>query len=298
MPEFSVEDPFSVSTEDGSLLCAAPIYLANVGTLFGGQTKTGGIPTAVVPAGSPSVVSLAIKTPNGKAATIGDASSYCGTAEIEARIGESIRRLGAETNGAVVDDGDRLLVAMTEDSYTTSGVYDVEGRILDGAGNLVAIARGYVYVEPSLWSSNNVGIPRIDEVRSAIRDFPASNKLLGDYEFSESEIAAAVVRTISKFNGAPPRLSYGAYTTNWPLAYTGPLLDGILAELFEVAAAYNRKGHLPYSAGGVSIDDMAKEKDYLTAAQIYNQRWQFWVSTIKTEINAMSAFCTIGSAYY
>ncbi len=296
MATFPVDPPFS--TEDGDLVCPAPIYEAKRGTtLLQSVTIYGQRPTASMPAGGPSVIRIPLMTPNGKSAVIAEPDDVCGDPEIEAKIGDAVIRLPSDAVMAVDDDRDSILVALPSGYAGTPGIYEVEGRILDGTGNMLAYGRAYAYVERSFWQGDNYGgPPSIDEVRGAIRDFVPANRLLGDYEFSASEIAEAVVRTINRFNAAPPNLGTVG-TSNWPFTYTMPLIDGILAELFEVAAAYFRRGHLPYSAGNLSIDDMAKEKDYINAAMIYRQRFDEWMKMTRQRLNMELAFGSIGSIY-
>lgn len=61
-------------------------------------------------------------------------------------------------------------------------------------------------------------------------------------------------------------------------------MDGCLAYLFETAASYHRRGHLPYSAAGLSVDDLAKEVDYLKASAMYRDRYLSWCR--QTRVNA------------
>jgi hypothetical protein len=54
---------------------------------------------------------------------------------------------------------------------------------------------------------------------------------------------------------------------------------------------------LPYSAAGVAVDDLAKEKDYLQAAMFHRQRWDWWVKMIKTSINLEESFGSLATNY-
>lgn len=293
--QFPVDPPFS--TTDGTVTCLAPVYAASRGTLEGSIILYPSKPTAIVPSGGPAVVSVPITTPDGRPAVLAD-SGYCGDPTLEAKGGEAVVMYGASSlDSAVASGNGSLLVALSQCMYDIPGIYDVEGRMLDGVGNTIGRANAYVYVEPTVFQNRRMGPPKIDEVRSMIRDYPKANRLLGDYEFSNTEIAQAVIRSISRFNSAPPPLNGIVTSQTWPRDWVANLLDGIGAELFELAGAYFRRGHLPYSAGGLSIDDMAKERDYLTASTIYKNRWDYWVKMVRVNLNIEGGFSCLGSAY-
>ena len=146
-----------------------------------------------------------------------------------------------------------------------------------------------LYVAPDLSS----GIPSIAEIRMYLRDsFPEENYLLDGLEFEDSEIAMAVERAIQYFNEVPPHLDYfRATTTNFPWRYH--LLEGVLGQLYRMAANSDRKNNLQYSAGGLSVNDASKESNYIQASQLHWQSYQQFVESKKYELNMISFYAYI-----
>lgn len=160
----------------------------------------------------------------------------------------------------------------------------------------------YLMIERGLWSitglteSTNLGPPTIQEIRLALRDSPEGNRLTDEYEFDVAEICDAVVRSVHYWNSAPPLINAFCTTTTFPYRYQW--LDGITADLFERAASYYRRTHLPYQSGGIAVDDLNKSKEYLEAAEMRRQRWEYFVKMRKSQLNAESCYGTLGSTYW
>ncbi len=254
--------------------------------------QAGDVAAVVLRYGAGATVQLPLSTVSGQPATA------TGTPTVLAGMADAVTRTGgASLTGTL--DADGIHVDVVVPPLTAPGVYNIEALLAGSDGVSVATARGLLYVEPSavFGPASPCGIPTVDEVRQAVRDFPASRRLLGDYEFSVADVAGAVRRAIGRFNAVAPRIV--AYdTAHWPAAFAVPLLDGVLAELFEVSGAYFRANYLPYSAGGVSVDDTVKEKDYMAAAKLYRDRWERWAVVTKIGINIESAYGSSPSWYY
>lgn len=263
---------------------------ASAGCLYGDPYT--GDPAAVVPPGTGVDVVLPLVDAGGRPLTLdADATLPTGRGRVlEAALMKT--GMAAETTALTAD---RAGLTLTLADGVPPGVYKVEGQLLDANGKPRAFGRGIVYAAAGPFDQP-VGIPGVDDVRAAVRDYPAARRLLGGYEFTAAEIAKAVVRAVQRFNATPPAVAVFA-TTSWFVEWRSPLLDGTLAELFEVAGAYYRADALPYSAGGVSVDDTAKQRDYDRAADTFRKRWARWCDITQASVNIAGGFGTSPSAY-
>jgi len=74
-------------------------------------------------------------------------------------------------------------------------------------------------------------------------------------------------------------------------------LKGIQAYLLQIAAANYRRNHLPYNAGGVSVDDKNKARAYEEYANVTMRDFRDMVQAKKVEINIASFSGSISSNY-
>lgn len=292
---FIVEDPDG-ATPAPPTECPPPEYPAVYGTLEKNVTLRAQKPGAVVPSGTAAGVRLTLYGASGRPVVV-SAEGGCGSADAQAKISEVVCGLPVDAGVALSGTGDTVLVALPESVYNTPGVYEIETRIINANNAAIAYGRCWLYVDPSGFGGYLQGPPPFDEVRLAIKDYPQANRLLGEYEFSVAEVAAAVAKAVRRFNTAPPPSLNQVTTARWPRGSWANLLDGIRAELFETAAALHRRNHLPYSAGGVAVDDSAKEKDYLAAVSQYRQAYDWWVKMVKTSANLEDGFADGLSVY-
>jgi hypothetical protein len=162
----------------------------------------------------------------------------------------------------------------------------------------------YLVVEPNvtgalLTNSNStpgVGIPTISEIRLYLRDAdPAGNLWVGYEEWDDAEIASCLVRTVREFNETPPHLTQVFTTSNFP--YRHNWLLGTAGYLIKMAADWYRRVHLPYQAGGVSIDDKNKFAQYDERGQELIERWRDWVYRKKIQINMQTGYAVVDSPY-
>lgn len=136
----------------------------------------------------------------------------------------------------------------------------------------------------------------IPEIRMALRDTCAgANSLLDDMEFSDTEINFAIMRPVEEWNETPPEIIlYTAatfpYREAWRKATCSYLLN---------AAVYNyARNSLPYNAGGVTIDDKNKFKEYASLATLLRNEWKEFMIAKKVEINIDQFFGTVGMPYF
>jgi hypothetical protein len=140
------------------------------------------------------------------------------------------------------------------------------------------------------------GTPMIPEIRLWLRDSdPAGNLWLGTFEWDLAEIAACIARPIMYFNEAPPPIDQQYNTANFP--WRSHWLDAICGYLMRMSADWYRRVHLPYQAGGLTIDDKNKFQQYDARGQELIKKWEEWVQWKKVELNANAAYQTIGSSY-
>jgi hypothetical protein len=143
----------------------------------------------------------------------------------------------------------------------------------------------YLTVDPGLFTGEIFGPPTIAEVRLSLRDSgPAESMLLNNLAFSDEEIAMAIARPVQLWNEIPPNLrKYRYTTTTFPFRYHW--LEAIAGTLFLLAAEYNRRNNLTYSAANVSVNDLDKEPQYEAAGQRRLQMFREFVRAKKSELN-------------
>jgi hypothetical protein len=291
--------PFIVEGDEAAApalaACPPPAYAPVYGKLYDAQFRNQR-PTVVVPSGSPAAVRLDLLTGDGRPAAV-TAGGYCGSADTRAAAAEAVGGCVALAGASLDDGGATVTVELPETVWRVPGVYELDVRVDDANAAARAQARCWVYVEPNAFGVWHQGPPRVDDVRAALRDYPQANRLLGGYEFSTTEIAVAVVQAVRGFNTAPPGSVGRVTTSTWHRDAWNNLIDGVMAELFDTAAAYYRRNHLLYQAGGVSVDDANREKDYLAAAYVYRERWEKWVKLTKMAINMEDSFGSMLTDY-
>ena len=206
----------------------------------------------------------------------------CDATVIDAATGQvQVSLTPAQTDRPGIYFGEMVLQATADDGQT----YDLFTNAF-----YVQIARG-----PGGIHSRG-GPPSIAEVRLSLRDSsPAESYLLNRLRFDDAEIALATARPVEYWNEIPPDL--GRYLTTSTFPYRHFWLEAIAGYLFLMAAEQFRANHLSYSAGGVQLDDQAKESNYEQAAQTRLGEWRAFVKRKKAELNMQDCFSTFGSPY-
>ena len=120
------------------------------------------------------------------------------------------------------------------------------------------------------------------DIRIFMRDHPATNKLLMDYEFTPEEIRTAQTFCVDKWNDMPPMLNSFTVET-FPFRWA--FLVGTTANLLTMAAHKFRRDNLTYQVPGGSIDDQNKAPIYDAAAQRLGAEFNDWMTRTKTQIN-------------
>lgn len=227
---------------------------------------------------------------------------------IRFRFMEAVGLEGCAVDGTsqqVVDAVNGIISCVVPSQVTgNSGVYICEAGVFDSNNNFLFSNTFYVLVDRGLFTTNMtsspntsgvVGAPSLNEIRINLRDNPEINRMIDEFEFDVADICDAIVRTINHFNSAPPPLRLQFNTTTFPWRY--PWMDGIAAHLYECAAGFYRRNMLKHQTGGLTVDDINREREYLQAWQTRFERWTKWVQMKKVQLNMEEGFMTFGSPY-
>ena len=156
----------------------------------------------------------------------------------------------------------------------------------------------YLCVQNSAWgNSGGQGPPAIDDIRLSLRDSdPIENELINNYDFDLAEICQAIVRPVLEWNETPPpMLRYMFNSCTFP--FRGLWLTGIHLYLFQIAEEHYRRNHLPYSAGGLNVDDKNRHPLYNQAWKERSQEWKKGIMAQKITLNVNQGWVSIGSQY-
>ena len=176
-----------------------------------------------------------------------------------------------------------------------AGIYLLEAAVLDTDDDPIFSNELYLYIERSAFGSRPIGPPQISDIRLNLRDSDVNeNELIANYNFGTVEIAHAATQAVQIWNSSPPAISSLRYSTlNFP--YRDVWIQGIDSILFRMAVEHFRKNMLPYSAGGVNIEDYApKLQAYESAASRKAQEFRENIILLKAQANINRGFGRIG----
>jgi hypothetical protein len=164
-------------------------------------------------------------------------------------------------------------------------VYNLEGK-------LITQNPRYLEITPSTISVNRP--ITIAEVRFALRDYPEANNLLNDVEFSDNEIAYCITRPVDRWNSMLPDVGrYDVHTFPWHDMH----VNATIAELLKIAGYHYMRNQLPYSSGGLSVDDKNKGPAYMQMAQQELAKFEQFCMERKLEANIMGGFVWLPGPY-
>lgn len=130
------------------------------------------------------------------------------------------------------------------------------------------------------------------EVRLYMRDYvplDGCDGLLDDVEFTDIEIVQCMLRTVDRWNEASPVMARHIYTVG-SFPYRNILLEGTLSFLYDIASRSYERDRLPYSAGGMTIDDKNKSQSYIRFAESAKQTFEERLAEKKRSLNMMQFF--------
>jgi|694.fasta_scaffold00026_30 hypothetical protein len=164
-------------------------------------------------------------------------------------------------------------------------VYNLDGK-------LIYQTPRYLEITPKISSINRP--VTVAEIRMALRDYPESNTLLNDVEFSDNEIAFCITRPIDAWNSMSPDVGqYDIHNFPWRRAH----INATIGELMKIASYHYFRNQLPYSSGGLSVDDKNKGATYLQMAEQELAKFQMFCQEKKFEINIMGGFAWLPGPY-
>jgi hypothetical protein len=204
-----------------------------------------------------------------------------------------------QTAGTVTDPLLGFFSFTLPDGLTANpGIYLAEAAAFNDAGQMVLGNQFYVIVNAGL---NGLQLPptrppSIAEIRLHMRDSdPGENLLLDTLSWDLAEIALCIERPVLYWNEAQPPIDAKYTTLNFPYRYWW--LQGVVSQLYLMAAHFYRKNYLPASAGGVQVDDMNKSREYEEMGRSLWQDYRNWSQTKKIQLNAEGAVQISPSPY-
>lgn len=196
--------------------------------------------------------------------------------------------------GAAVTPADGVVRATLPAAATRlPGVYDLEWRVTDAAGDLVHVTQGSMIVDRGL-AGDGKGPPTVAELRLHLRDSGAEdNYLLDTIEFDLAEVAACIERPVRLWNETLEFVGPRYTTQNYP--YRSQWLDATIGYLHMLAAHNYDRNLQEYQAGGTAMRDKAKGNLYLQKSQLLLGAYGNWVKQRKGQLNMEAAFGSTAS---
>lgn len=241
---------------------------------------------------------------------VSDASesvSESGEAQVIVRSKELVAPTGGdnplrEISAAIYDpEAGVLRFRLDTKMAPVTGVYQLSWGLKNSAGEIFATNETLLFVERSLYAFTGVstdyvsGPPSLEEIRLALLDHAGTNSMLSRVEFFDEQIADAIAWPVRQWNESPPPVLPLLDTRSFPFreAWLGAVCGRLL-----LAAAHNyRREHLAYAAGGITLDDKNKEREYLAAASQLLKEWEVFRTHKKYELNLKAAAGWLGSPY-
>lgn len=182
-----------------------------------------------------------------------------------------------------------------------AGVYELSFGVFDYKNRLILMNKGLLSVERSLFPKSMhvaLGVAQpltIQEMRGFLWDSsPAENLLLRDVEFGDEQILEALCKPIRYWNETPPPIRK-FNTRTFPFRHHWE--KGTSSELYRMAAAHYRRNKQNINAGGMAVDDLNREREYLAEAVRLWKEYADWVLTQKIAMNVRMVTGSVGSVY-
>jgi len=252
-------------------------------------TKT---PSITIPAGSDATIEWVIRDSSGQPVNI------CGCIEddgngnvgkVMVRIKPALDPCAAiyEFEATVTDCASGTIqFTLPEEIKDNACIYVMEVGLYNQAGSLVAVNKGLLSIERSLFADTSCpscGPITLEEVRLQLRDILAENDMIEDVEFDDIDIIHSMMQPIRFWNEIPPDLvRFNA--CNFP--YHGAWLKATCSNLLRTIATWYERNNAKLSGGGVSSGRRDKLNPYLLQARTYEDEWKEFVERKKIEINA------------
>lgn len=204
---------------------------------------------------------------------------------------------------AVGDDGAGIVFDIPGKKLTQTGYveFDIDGSTITMPGIYKAEIGRFagiyltdtwpvlICAEPTVFQTlSGTGPLSLAEVRLSLLDVNSGdngapfNNLLDGVEFTDQEVAYAIRRVVDMWNETPPPVSRFT-VASFPYRYYWTV--GVSGLLLQMGASRYRRNRLQYSAGGVTVDDQSKDKDYDAIGQAKTQEFKEWMLKEKVRIN-------------
>lgn len=202
-----------------------------------------------------------------------------------------------EMNGKITDmvnGGVRF--KFNKDYNSTPGIFVASIGVFTTANNLKFQQMYYLEFMPTNFTLSTGGPITVPEVRMEMMDMcPDANYLLDELEFSDAEIIHAMRWYVDKYNEMNPPI--GGYTYD-SFPYRAMWLTGTAAHLLKMIAHRYRRNALQYSAGGTSIQDQSKWREYERIAELEETKSLDWAQNKKIAANIAAGYGSIGPSPY
>lgn len=136
----------------------------------------------------------------------------------------------------------------------------------------------------------------LEEIRLFLNDMPETNDLNGNKcEFSPERIQNAIKLVLNDWNETPPLTT--TYTeTSFP--YKNAMLYGVCYFLFVGESASQARNHLPYTDGGLQVDDNNRFSPYMQLATYFENKYTMLKLQHKKNENVIAGWGTVPSNFY
>lgn len=136
----------------------------------------------------------------------------------------------------------------------------------------------------------------ISQVRSYMKDFAQTNKLLLEVEHTNEDITNAIVRIVGIYNNTPPPLQQITRVQDMP-GGLDVFVKGCASELLKSESIKRARNHLQYADGALTINDDDKAGPYMQLAGQLGQEFRVAVQEIKRTINIQRGMRGSSSPY-
>ncbi len=194
-----------------------------------------------------------------------------------------------DVEGTILTDCPGSVEFLLDDTMTDRpGVYVTEVGLYAG-DYLVDRWQCYLCIEPSVFATiHGRGPLTVAEIRLGLDDLEVGEvSLLDSLEFQDVQILHCIRQVVDLWNETPPPIC--RYTaSNFPYRYHW--IQGTIALLYRMAVKKYARNQLNYSAGGITIDDQNKGREYGEIAEQTMAEFMDWMRREKIRRNMTNAW--------
>ena len=132
----------------------------------------------------------------------------------------------------------------------------------------------------------------IKEFREATLDYPETNDLLEDYEFSEEAIKLGIKRALTRIRSIPPvirslNIELSDFDNEDKRMF---LLDGVMAYVYEAKSLQEKRNEISIQEEGTVIQDDHRFSDYMQVSARKMQIFENDIKNAKSNLNEELGF--------